>query len=146
MEFPISFFLDYAWNPDKIDAADIKSYTEKWCAAPFGKEHAVEIADILLNMQSITEGVKPELLNENTYSDNYGECGAVSMLMIRLLERAEKINVLLPDEYKDAYFQTCVHPVKSMCQLSRTLYFNVARTNILYAKKMAEPTNNFTDK
>jgi hypothetical protein len=30
MEFPISFFLDYAWAPDRIKATDLKKYTEKW--------------------------------------------------------------------------------------------------------------------
>ena len=29
MEFPISFFFDYAWNPERIGADDLKKYTEQ---------------------------------------------------------------------------------------------------------------------
>ena len=47
MEFPISFFLDYAWNPEKIGADDLQKYTEQWAAAQFGNKHAKEIADII---------------------------------------------------------------------------------------------------
>ncbi len=63
----------------------------------------------------------------------------------RLLERAEKINVLLPDEYKDAYFQLVLHPVKACANLY-DLYFNVAENKYSYAKKWTEPTNSFADK
>src|SRR5690606_32776492 len=47
MEFPISFFLDYAWDPDKIGPDDIQTYGEQWAAAQFGPKHAKEIAEIL---------------------------------------------------------------------------------------------------
>ena len=68
MEFPISFWLDYAWNPERIDASDLKKYTENWCTNQFGKEYAVEIADILSKYAKYNSRRKPELLNENTYS------------------------------------------------------------------------------
>ncbi len=44
MEFPISFFLDYAWNPEKIGPEALQAYTENWAANQFGREHAVAIA------------------------------------------------------------------------------------------------------
>ncbi|MEO8406664.1 MAG: glycosyl hydrolase 115 family protein, partial [Chitinophagaceae bacterium] len=47
MEFPISFFLDYAWNPDRIKANDLKKYTEQWSTAQFGSKYATDIADII---------------------------------------------------------------------------------------------------
>ena len=39
----------------------------------FGKEYAVEIADILAKYAKYNGRRKPELLNENTYSFDYGE-------------------------------------------------------------------------
>ena len=125
MEFPISFFLDYAWNPDKIDAADIKPYTEKWCAAQFGKTYAEEIADILSKYAKYNSRRKPELLNENTYSDNYGEAQRVTDDYNHLLARAEKINAALPAVYQDAFFQLVLHPVKACANLQE-LYTTVA--------------------
>ena len=47
MEFPISFFLDYAWAPDRIGADQLQQYTQDWCAAQFGKAFSSEIADII---------------------------------------------------------------------------------------------------
>src|SRR4029078_3520294 len=35
MEFPISFFLNYAWNPEKIKADDLPNYFTSWAAQQF---------------------------------------------------------------------------------------------------------------
>lgn len=145
MEFPISFFLDYAWNPDKIDAADIQSYTEKWCAAQFGKQYAVAIADIIAKYAKYNGRKKPELLNENTYSNNYGEADRVTNEYNALLQRAQKMNDALPAGYRDAYFQLVLHPVKACANLQE-LYFNVAANKYAYEKKWDTKTNSFADK
>ena len=143
MEFPISFFLDYAWNPDKIDAADIKSYTENWCAAQFGNQYAVEIADIVAKYAKYNSRRKPELLNENTYSlENYGEAVRVTDDYNKLLARAEKVNNALPAIYRDAFFQLVLHPVKACANLQE-LYTTVAEnhkaaaTDNVYANQLA---------
>ncbi|MDB5148238.1 MAG: hypothetical protein JWQ57_2258, partial [Mucilaginibacter sp.] len=47
MEFPISFFLDYAWNPGKWPANRLQEYTELWAKQQFGEVYAKEIARIL---------------------------------------------------------------------------------------------------
>src|SRR5476649_2834406 len=92
MEFPISFFLDYAWDPDKIKATDLESYTQKWAAAQFGSKYAVEIADILSKYAKYNGRRKPELLDANTYSlQNYKEAQTVTDEYNELLARAEKI-------------------------------------------------------
>ena len=36
MEFPISFFLDFAWDPDRIPAERLPEYTRGWAAQQFG--------------------------------------------------------------------------------------------------------------
>ena len=125
MEFPISFFLDYAWNPDKIDASEIKKYTEDWCAAQFGNQHAAAIAEILAQYAKYNGRRKPELLNEDTYSDNYGEAQRITNDYTQLLKKAEQINDQLPSEYRDAYFELVLHPVKACANLQE-LYTAVA--------------------
>ena len=45
------------------------------------------------------------MLDDKTYSFNYGEWANVESDYKNLLEKAEKINAELPSEYKDAFFQ-----------------------------------------
>ncbi len=126
MEFPISFFLDYAWNPDRIDASDIKKYTEDWAAAQFGKKHSVEIADILAKYAKYNGRRKPELLDEHTYNiHHYEEAERVKGEYDSLLAKAEKINASLPPAYQDAYFELVLHPVKACANL-QAMYMAVA--------------------
>ncbi len=145
MEFPISFFLDYAWNPSKIAADDLKKYTQQWAAAQFDNKHAADIADIIATYSKYNGRRKPELLDENTYSIyNYGEAEKVTLEYNNLLAKAEKLNKELPAEYKDAYFQLVLHPVKACANLQE-LYTNVALNKFWYASKVGE-TNYYADK
>jgi hypothetical protein len=144
MEFPISFFLDYAWNPEKIGADDLQKYTEQWAAAQFGEKHAVAIADIIAKYGKYNGRRKPELLDANTYSiSNYDEAGRVTNAYNDLWSKAEKINNELPAEYRDAYFQLVLHPVKACANLQR-LYSAVAWNRMLAKEKLAG-TNEFAD-
>src|SRR3982751_4156387 len=47
MELPISFFLDYAWNPDAVPAERLPDWTRRWAAQQFGADRAAEIADVV---------------------------------------------------------------------------------------------------
>ncbi len=132
MEFPISFFLDYAWNPEKIGANDLQRYTEQWCAAQFGTKHAKIIADILAKYAKYNGRRKPELLDQNTYSlQNYNEFRTVVAEYKELQTKAEKMDSLLSPEYRDAYFQLILHPVKACANLNE-MYFNVALNHLYY--------------
>ncbi len=144
MEFPISFFLDYAWNPDKIGADDLQKYTEQWAAAQFGNKHAKEIADIISKYSKYNGRRKPELLDQNTYSLD-GEFATVVSDYNNLLEKAEKINNDLPPEYKDAYFQLVLHPVKACANLNE-MYLNVALNNRQYKTLRNHNVNLFADR
>jgi Glycosyl hydrolase family 115/Gylcosyl hydrolase family 115 C-terminal domain len=145
MEFPISFFLDYAWNPAKIGADDLKKYTEQWSAAQFGNKYAKEIADIISKYSKYNGRRKPELLDADTYSiNNYGEAEKVTEDYNNLLVRAEKINNELPAEYRDAYFQLVLHPVKACANLQQ-LYTDVALNKFWYKNRLAE-ANGYADK
>jgi Glycosyl hydrolase family 115/Gylcosyl hydrolase family 115 C-terminal domain len=130
MEFPISFFLDYAWNPERIGAADLQKYTEQWAAAQFGTTHAKEIAGMISTYAKYNSRRKPELLNQNTYSLEH-EFPAVVKDYNNLLEKAEKINNDLPAEYRSAYFQLLLHPVKACANLNE-MYLNVALNHLQY--------------
>ncbi|MEI9957330.1 MAG: glycosyl hydrolase 115 family protein [Ferruginibacter sp.] len=100
MEFPISFFLDYAWNPEKIGADDLQKYTEQWSAAQFGKEHAKEIAEIISTYTKYNGRRKPELLDANTYNLNSGEFMDVVKDYLLLESKAEKLIFNCPSNIK----------------------------------------------
>ncbi len=132
MEFPISFFLDYAWNPDKIGVDDLKSYPETWAAAQFGEEYAHEIGEIILKYSQFNSRRKPELLDENTYSIDNHEFDTVVNQYNDLLQEAMKINSVLPAGYNDAFYELVLHPVKASANLNE-LYYNVAGNKEDYA-------------
>ncbi|AKD53894.1 glycosyl hydrolase 115 family protein [Spirosoma radiotolerans] len=144
MEFPISFFLDYAWNPEKIDADDLGSYTENWAAAQFAKPYAKDIATLLAKYGKYNSRRKPELLDANTYSLHTGEWKTVVTEYTDLLKKAEAINNVLPTEDKDAYFQLVLHPIKACANLY-SMYYYVALNKDAYQHKWKE-TNLYADK
>ena len=150
MEFPISFWLDYAWNPEKIGADDLKKYTEQWAAAQFGDKYAKEIADVISKYLKYNGRRKPELLDANTYSlgdyneSGNGEFGTIVKEYNDLLAAAEKINNNLSSEYQDAFFQLVLHPVKACANLNE-LYYNVALNREAYKRKYLS-ANDYADK
>jgi hypothetical protein len=140
MEFPISFFLDYAWNPDKLGADQLNDYTRNWATQQFGPKHAGEIASILSRYTKYNNRRKPELLSENTYSlQTYSEFERVVAEYRSLEKQAEQTGSQLQPEYKDAYYQLVLHPVQAATNLNQ-LYFAVAK-NHQYAKEKRASTN-----
>lgn len=125
MEFPISFWMDYSWNPEKIGAGDLQKYTEQWAAAQFGKQYAKEIAEIISKYGKYNSRRKPELLDANTFKHTtyYDEFGTVVKDYKDLLKKAEAINSKLPQEYRDAFYQLVLHPVQPCSNLYQLYYF-----------------------
>lgn len=145
MEFPISFFLDYAWNPDRIKVEDLKKYTEQWSAAQFGSKYATDIADIIAKYGKYNGRRKPELIDPSTYSlESYNEADRVVTEYNTLLAKAERINNSLPAEYKDAYYQLVLHPVKASANLNE-MYVSAAK-NRHFATMKAGEANQFADR
>jgi hypothetical protein len=144
MEFPISFFLDYAWNPDKIPANGLQKYTEQWAAQQFGEQYAKQIAGILSKYTMYNGRHKPELLDQNTYSlTNYREFEIVAKDYNDLDAEAEQLYQKIPAQYRDAYFELVLHPVKACANLNQ-LYYTVAK-NRLYAQQGRAATNQLAD-
>ncbi|MDO7745203.1 MAG: glycosyl hydrolase 115 family protein, partial [Pedobacter sp.] len=134
MEFPISFFLDYAWSPAAIPAEKLKQYMIDWSGRQFGGNYAAEIADILDLYAKYNGRIKPELLNENTYSlINYNELETVVGDYKKLEERARYIYGKIPVDQSAAYYQLIMHPVEASSNLHE-MYYQVGK-NKLYAKQ-----------
>src|SRR5688572_19253154 len=111
MEFPISFFLDYAWNPSSMQTNQLQSYTEAWCAQQFGSTYAKEIASLVSLYTKYNSRIKPELLNESTYSlNNYTEFERVVKEYQQLRSRAIDLVAKLTEIQQEAYYQLVLHP------------------------------------
>jgi hypothetical protein len=145
MEFPIEFFLDYAWNPEAITANDLPAYYKQWAEEQFGPEHSGDIADILSKYTKYNSRRKPEMLSPEIYSlVNFMEFETVVQDYNDLAEKARKIFDSIPNECKDAYYQLVLHPVEACANLNE-LYL-AAGENRLYAKQGRASANDFAEK
>jgi len=140
MEYPISFFLDYAWSPNKWPASKLNEYTRQWATQQFGESHAAEIADILTTYTKYNGRRKPELLDQNTYSlTNYSEFENVVKDYNKLRDKTQLLYKTIPQQYKDAYYQLMLHPVEACANLNE-MYYDAAK-NKLYASQGRSATN-----
>ena len=129
MEFPISFWFDYAWNPGKWNEDNLRNYYTQWAGKQFGAKYAKEIGEILLKYSQFSSRRKPELLDANTYSlTNYSEWMKIVNEWKNLLGQAEKLDQQLSIEYKDAFFELVLHPVKATTNLHE-MYLTTAFNN-----------------
>ncbi len=135
MEYPISFWFDYAWNPDRIPASALPDYARRWAAQQFGAEHAADIGQVITTYLKYAGRRKPELLDTATYSlANYGEAER-TVADWRVLEaRAQALEATLPAPYRDAFYQLVLHPIEAYANLA-DLYVTVAQ-NRAYAGMM----------
>ncbi|HEU0226333.1 MAG TPA: glycosyl hydrolase 115 family protein, partial [Arachidicoccus soli] len=144
MEFPINFFLDYAWNVKNWNEDNLEDYYTQWAKKQFGAKYANEIGNIIQKYTQYNARRKPELLNENTYNIlNYDESNRVKNDYDRLVVEAEKINEALPITYRNAFFELVLHPVKACANL-QDLYTAVA-WNHYYAKQNNPLANKYAD-
>lgn len=131
MEYPISQFMDMAWNPRKYDVNNITRHTRDWCAQQFGEEQADEAA-ILLNLICKYNGrCTPEMLDKNTYSLENGEWQEVVNQYLKIEADALRQYNSLPAAYHDAYRQIILFPIEVMSNLHQ-MYFAQAMNNQLY--------------
>ena len=139
MEYPISQFMDMAWNPRKYDVNNITRHTRDWCAQQFGESQAEEAARILNLICKYNGRCTPEMLNKNTYSLENGEWQEVVNQYLQLEADALRQYNSLPASYHDAYRQIILFPIELMSNLHQ-MYFAQAQNHALY--KQGNPKAN----
>ena len=131
MEYPITLFLDMAWNPKRYTADNLLEHLRGFCARQFGEEQADEAARIL-NLYSKYNGrVTPEMLDCHTYNIETGEWKQVADEYRKLEADALRQYLSLPQEYHDAYKQLILFPVQAMANLYE-MYYAQAMNHKLY--------------
>jgi hypothetical protein len=145
MEFPIQFFLDYAWDPERYSAGSLADYTRAWAAREFGPDHAAEIAEIMTRYTMFNSRRKPEMLEPRTYSlVGYREAETVVDDYRRLAQRAEALYDAMPADTRDAFYQLVLYPVKA-CAVVNDLYVT-AGLNRLFAVQGRASTNDLAER
>ena len=139
MEYPISQFMDMAWNPHKYDVNNITRHTRDWCAQQFGESQADEAARILNLICKYNGRCTPEMLDKNTYSLENGEWQEVVNQYLQLEADALRQYNSLPASYHDAYRQIILFPIEMMSNLHQ-MYFAQAQNQALY--KQGNPKAN----
>ena len=139
MEYPISQFMDMAWNPRKYDVNNITRHTRDWCAQQFGESQADEAARILNLICKYNGRCTPEMLDKNTYSLENGEWQEVVNQYLQLEADALRQYNCLSASYHDAYRQIILFPIELMSNLHQ-MYFAQAQNHALY--KQGNPKAN----
>lgn len=139
MEYPISQFMDMAWNPHKYSVNNITRHTRDWCVQQFGESQADEAARILNLICKYNGRCTPEMLDKNTYILENGEWQEVVNQYLQLEADALRQNNSLPASYHDAYRQIILFPIEVMSNLHQ-MYFAQAQNHALY--KQGNPKAN----
>ncbi|MFL0249747.1 glycosyl hydrolase 115 family protein [Clostridium neuense] len=151
MEFPVSYFLDLAydfdtWGTDGLNKT--KEYTIKWAAQQFGdavgKEATYEIAGILSDYTKMNGSKKPEVTCVSTYSyTNYNEAHRVIMKAINLENKAEEYYNQMPETYRDSYYQLVYYPAAASANVVKMQIY--AGLNNLYYKRKSVLANLYAE-
>ncbi|MCC8188417.1 MAG: glycosyl hydrolase 115 family protein [Bacteroides sp.] len=145
MEYPIQFFLDMAWDPDRFRADNLLQHTEAFCKRQFGAAYGAEAARLIHLYTKYNRRVTPELLGPQTYSlHHYDEFRRVTEEYRELQLDALRLYYLIPDTHKDAYDQLVLFPVQA-CGNLYELYYAVAMNHDLAAKGDTE-ANTWADR
>ena len=144
MEYPITLFLDMAWDPARYTAENLSEHTRLFCARQFGNDQAEEAARILNLYCQYNGRVTPEMLDRRTYNLATGEWKRVSDEYIKLEAEALRQYLRLKPEYRDAYKQLILYPVQAMANLYE-MYYAQAMNHALHAAGNPE-ANAWADK
>jgi len=145
MEFPISFWFDYAWNPNAISAEDLPNYYRKWAEDQFGSKYADLTAKLIQEYTRFNSRRTPELLSPETYSlTNYREAERIVEDYSNLEKQASEIYKSLSEEYKASFYQLVLHPIEACANLNE-LYVSAGK-NKFYAEQGRASTNFYAEK
>lgn len=145
MELPISFFMDFAWNPEAINAKDLPDYYISWAKQQFGNQYAEEIAEVLSLYTKYNSRRTMEMLTPDTYSiENYREADRIVSEFNQLYEKAKSIYDKLPESHKSAFYQLALFPVEA-CRNLNEMYV-AAGKNKYYAERGYAAANFYAQK
>ncbi len=143
MEYPITLFLDMAWNPQQFTADNLLGHTLRFFEQQLGPDQAAEATRIFNLLCKYNGRVTPEMLDRNTYNLQTGEWKQVADDYARLEAEALRQFLTLPPEKRDAYNELILFPLQLMSNLYQ-MYYAQAMNHYAYANGLPE-TNEWAD-
>lgn len=141
MEYPITLFMDMAWDPAKFEDGDVRNHTIDFFGGILGEESGaamkVEAARIFNLLCQYNGRVTPEMLDKGTYDLSSGEWKEVVDAYRKLETEAWRQYNELPVEYHDAYMELILFPLQVMTNLYE-MYYAQAMNHDLYGKGLPE--------
>lgn len=132
MEYPITLFLDMAWNPRRFNVDNLLDHATGFCSQIFGGEQGPEAARILNLYCKYAGRSTAEMLDQSTFDLQSGEWRLVRDEFMTLETEALRQYLTIPDEARDAYKELILFPVQAMANLY-DLYYSVAMNRALAA-------------
>lgn len=137
MEYPITLFLDMAWNPKAFNADNLLGHTRRFFEQQLGENQASEATRIFNLLCKYNGRVTPELLDRNTYNLHTGEWKTVADDFARLETEALRQYITLDNRYKDTYRELLLFPLQVMSNLYE-MYYAQAMNHDLHSKGLPE--------
>ncbi len=132
MEYPITLFLDMAWNPRRFNVDNLLDHATGFCSQIFGGAQGPEAARILNLYCKYAGRSTAEMLDQSTFDLQSGEWRLVRDEFMTLETEALRQYLTIPDEARDAYKELILFPVQAMANLY-DLYYSVAMNRALAA-------------
>lgn len=128
-EFPVTLFLDMAYDINQFTFNNVPDYQAKWLSSIYGGQYFEEFKDITREYNRLAFTRKPEFMGWgyewNTFSHgrerptdtdfsfaNYGEADQRIADYDRIGAAVERIRRELPKEQEPSFFQLLYYPVK----------------------------------
>ena len=110
-EMPISFIMNYAWDPECVDADNTDGWLREWTQSVLGgvsKDDAKECADIIARYSKYNLWRKPEVQVPGLF--NYPEIMKLNNLWQSVVLRCEALKERIPASAQDAFYQLVYYP------------------------------------
>lgn len=151
MEYPLSFFMKQAWNPEAMTPEALARFPAEWASEQFGPEQGQAIGALLTRYSQLAARRKPELIDAGSFgfgrgddpARDGGEFGTMVAEWDALEAAMLKAGARVPANGRDAFFQLVEHPIAAMANLYR-LYYAVAWNRRL-AEANDSRANGFAD-
>lgn len=150
-EYPLSFFLDLAydfdkWGTDAINKTDL--YTEQWIEQQFSRvfseDEKKKVFDLLTGYTKIAHNRRPEHMNVDVYHPvNYQETEQLITEIDSLLAVADELYQSVDKKDLTAYFSLVYYPTVGNLNLQKMWLLNgqnkhAAKLNLVKANQLAE--------
>jgi len=126
MEYPITLFMDMAWNPKEYTLQNVTDHTQAFFRTVLGGSAAEDIvaeaADIYNQNCQYMARVTPEMLDARTYNVETGEWKRVRDDYMALETRVLRLWEDVPTASRDAFRQVLLFPVQAMANLYDMYY------------------------